>query len=389
MEKKISVVIIPVKNMGRAVKFYQTVLGLPLKFQTSTYSEFKTKGAVLALEKRNKVVAHGPSFTFQTKNIRQDEHLLKKQRVKFWRKLKKESFGWVLMPQDSEGNIFEIAQYKFWLIVWIVALYKNSITGGIMDLLQKVKELEPALLHLLASWRQEAKKTQRAQLIGISLVDKNGYIGSIETLAAALSPEEKRMDYEFLNLVRALTESSLTAGGTLKAEARQEGWALDVDGKNFPELKGKFFRLRTNVLYSRSGDIPTDIWLLRNPADAGVDIILAIGELPDSLRRLEELNSVSTIRLDPKNPLENLLQKLYKRKLEIVLVETGGTFLQAALKGKALSGYFVSQTKNFRLGVDEGKPILNLFPEAQLEEVQSFQHQKTGHAFRFFSRTLQ
>jgi predicted enzyme related to lactoylglutathione lyase len=112
MEKKISVVLIAVTDMERAVRFYSDVLALPLKFQTDAYTEFATHGAVLALEKREKVLATGPAFTFPTTDIRQDREHLENAAVKFWKDLREEDFGWVLMPQDSEGNIFEIVQYK-------------------------------------------------------------------------------------------------------------------------------------------------------------------------------------------------------------------------------------------------------------------------------------
>ncbi len=98
--------------MQRAVRFYGDVLGLPLKFQAAEYTEFATHGAVLALENRKEVVVNGPAFTFPTTNIREDREQLEKAGVKFWKQLSEESYGWVMMPQDSEGNIFEIVQYK-------------------------------------------------------------------------------------------------------------------------------------------------------------------------------------------------------------------------------------------------------------------------------------
>ncbi len=112
MEKKISVVLIGVTDMARAVRFYRDAMGLPLKFQTDEYTEFATEGAVLALEKRKEVIATGPGFTFPTDNIRRDRDHLEKANVKFWKELREESYGWVMMPQDSEGNIFEIVQYR-------------------------------------------------------------------------------------------------------------------------------------------------------------------------------------------------------------------------------------------------------------------------------------
>ena len=79
MEKKIAVVIVGVADMERAVDFYRSKLGLPLKFQTPTYSEFKTQGAVLALEKRDEVHASGPSFTLPTKNAKRDQQTLRRR----------------------------------------------------------------------------------------------------------------------------------------------------------------------------------------------------------------------------------------------------------------------------------------------------------------------
>jgi catechol 2,3-dioxygenase-like lactoylglutathione lyase family enzyme len=111
MEKKIAVVIIGVSDMQRAVDFYRSKLGLPLKFQTPTYSEFRTQGAVLALEKRDAVQASGPSFTLPSKNAKRDRGTLRRRKVKFWKELSQEPYGWVMMPKDSEGNIFEIVQY--------------------------------------------------------------------------------------------------------------------------------------------------------------------------------------------------------------------------------------------------------------------------------------
>ena len=45
----IAMVILTVKDMKESVFFYEKVLGLPLKFQSPEWSEFKTKGARLGL----------------------------------------------------------------------------------------------------------------------------------------------------------------------------------------------------------------------------------------------------------------------------------------------------------------------------------------------------
>ena len=110
MEKKISMVMIGVIDMQRAVDFYRSTLGLPLKFQTPTYSEFKTGGAVLALQKRTEVCREGACFSLPSNNIKKDLESLRRKKVKFWKELTEEPYGSVIMPKDSEGNIFEIVQ---------------------------------------------------------------------------------------------------------------------------------------------------------------------------------------------------------------------------------------------------------------------------------------
>jgi predicted enzyme related to lactoylglutathione lyase len=110
MEKKISLVIVGVVDMQRAVDFYRSILSLPLKFQTPTYSEFKTAGAVLALEKRTEVCRAGACFSLPSDNIQKDHEKLQRKKVKFWKELTEQPYGWVMMPKDSEGNIFEIVQ---------------------------------------------------------------------------------------------------------------------------------------------------------------------------------------------------------------------------------------------------------------------------------------
>jgi predicted enzyme related to lactoylglutathione lyase len=110
MEKKINMVMIGVKDMQRAVDFYRSTLGLPLKFQTPTYSEFKTGGAVLALQTRPEICSEGASFSLPTTNIKKDHEALRRKKVKFWKDLTQEPYGWVMMPKDSEGNVFEIVQ---------------------------------------------------------------------------------------------------------------------------------------------------------------------------------------------------------------------------------------------------------------------------------------
>lgn len=112
MENRIKVVMIGVLNMRRAVHFWRDIAEFTLKFETPTYSEFDTKGAVLALEKRDIVHADGPAFTIESGNIQSDIATLEVRGVTLHRELREEDFGLVALLKDSEGNIFELAQYK-------------------------------------------------------------------------------------------------------------------------------------------------------------------------------------------------------------------------------------------------------------------------------------
>ena len=51
MEAKLTYVIKFVKDMEIAVRFHRDVLGLPLRFQSSEWSEFSTGAATLALHR--------------------------------------------------------------------------------------------------------------------------------------------------------------------------------------------------------------------------------------------------------------------------------------------------------------------------------------------------
>lgn len=65
---------------------------------------------MLALQTRPEICSEGASFSLPTTDIKKDHEALRKKKVKFWKDLSEEPYGWVLMPKDSEGNIFEIVQ---------------------------------------------------------------------------------------------------------------------------------------------------------------------------------------------------------------------------------------------------------------------------------------
>ncbi len=48
---RVNYVIVLVSDMSRSVSFYRNVIGLPLKFESSEWTEFSTEGATIALHK--------------------------------------------------------------------------------------------------------------------------------------------------------------------------------------------------------------------------------------------------------------------------------------------------------------------------------------------------
>ncbi len=53
MFSKVDYIMVNVSDMGRSVRFYRDVLGLPLRFESSDWSEFDTGASTLALHGGN------------------------------------------------------------------------------------------------------------------------------------------------------------------------------------------------------------------------------------------------------------------------------------------------------------------------------------------------
>lgn len=111
-KRSIGVIILPVRIMRRAVRFY-AALGLKPKFETPEFSEFHAGGVALALEARRAVPKqNGPAFAIQSFDIRRDISLFRKHGARTVRPLQKSPFGQFVIFADSEGNWFELVQYK-------------------------------------------------------------------------------------------------------------------------------------------------------------------------------------------------------------------------------------------------------------------------------------
>ncbi|RLQ93186.1 VOC family protein [Falsibacillus albus] len=55
MDMKLGYVILYVENLEKSVYFYRDLLGLPLKMQAGTYTEFDTGGTTLSLNTRESI----------------------------------------------------------------------------------------------------------------------------------------------------------------------------------------------------------------------------------------------------------------------------------------------------------------------------------------------
>ncbi|MFQ5931894.1 MAG: VOC family protein, partial [Nitrospiraceae bacterium] len=108
----ITVTIVPVKDMDRAVRFYQDVLGYPLKFKSPEWSEFNTQRVILALQKaRGDFRAQQGDearFTIDVQGIDAEVARLGGKDVRFAVELHEEAYGKMAIFHDSEGNGVEL-----------------------------------------------------------------------------------------------------------------------------------------------------------------------------------------------------------------------------------------------------------------------------------------
>lgn len=105
MQNKLSYVIKFVADMGRAMKFYRDVLGLPLKFESPGWSEFATGDTTLALHPASeKNPAGAVELAFTVPDIQEFYREMTAKGVKFTMPPTKQDFGGVLAQfVDSEG----------------------------------------------------------------------------------------------------------------------------------------------------------------------------------------------------------------------------------------------------------------------------------------------
>ena len=108
---KLNYVIKFVAEMDRAVKFYRDVLGLPLKFEYSGWSEFATGETTLALHPASqKNPAGAVELGFAVPDIETFHQEMNTKGVQFSMPPTKQDFGGLLAQfVDSEGGHCSVA----------------------------------------------------------------------------------------------------------------------------------------------------------------------------------------------------------------------------------------------------------------------------------------
>jgi predicted enzyme related to lactoylglutathione lyase len=113
MFSRIGAVILLVSNMKRSIKFYRDTLGMDLKQESKDWTEFSTRGTVLALHpaKRKRIKKNnGMLVGFSISDFDDVINSLKKKRVKFYKRPKQEPFGKHAIIQDPDGHLISLVQ---------------------------------------------------------------------------------------------------------------------------------------------------------------------------------------------------------------------------------------------------------------------------------------
>lgn len=99
--------------MKRSVKFYRDTLKMEMKEKSKDWVEFSTRGTVLALhpsKKKKFKKSRSMLVGFSVSDFDDVCSGLKKKKVKFYKKPKKEPFGKHAIIQDPDGHLISIVQ---------------------------------------------------------------------------------------------------------------------------------------------------------------------------------------------------------------------------------------------------------------------------------------
>jgi lactoylglutathione lyase len=115
MFDRIGAIILLVSDMKKSIKFYRDMLQMELKQESKDWVEFSKHGStVLALhpaKKKKKMIKNNSMLVgFNVNDVESLCDDLKKKRVKFYKKLTKESFGKHTIIEDPDGHLISIVE---------------------------------------------------------------------------------------------------------------------------------------------------------------------------------------------------------------------------------------------------------------------------------------
>ena len=116
MFSRIGAAILIVSDIKKSTKFYRDVLGMELKQKSKGWTEFGSRGTVLALhpvkkkKKRNIKRNRSMLVGFNVTDIESVCKGLKKKKVKFYKKLTEEPFGKHAIIKDPDGHLISLVE---------------------------------------------------------------------------------------------------------------------------------------------------------------------------------------------------------------------------------------------------------------------------------------
>ena len=123
MFRRISAIILLVKDLNKSIDFYNNVLGMEKKQESEDWVEFMKQGTVLALhpigkksksDEQKKIPRSSKGgnilIGFNVSDLESVCNDLNKKNVKFYKDLKNESFGKHAIIEDPEGNLISLAE---------------------------------------------------------------------------------------------------------------------------------------------------------------------------------------------------------------------------------------------------------------------------------------
>ena len=113
---RLGAIIVLVTDMRKSIDFYHGLIGLPLKQQSSEWTEFFDGGTILALHpmKRKGRIKASPTILvgFMVNDLDNSVKLLKEKGVKFFKEPRQEPFGKHAIFEDPDEHLISIVQLE-------------------------------------------------------------------------------------------------------------------------------------------------------------------------------------------------------------------------------------------------------------------------------------